>query len=214
MRTAITFGKSTMAADYQINIVQPGPRPPYYKVAERLWGEGCDIDSDGNSNTPEDSQWTELTIQLRGPSEKRVDIDPVSSEPLILQVRASTFLLADETARFIVECSGGTAQYGTPMENDDRCGSVLKHGQWLYGDGVKCAVRISRRDFWPGTGDCEDPPEIAGDRAVECYELEFHTPVGEPAWVGGGVYSSIREATECARKLLGESLQWESSDDR
>jgi hypothetical protein len=100
------------------------------------------------------------------------------------------------------------------MANGGPSGSVLKRGQWLYGGSVKCAVRISRRDSWPGTGDYEDPADVAADRAVECYEVEFHTPVGEPAWVGGGLYPSVKEAEDSAHKLLGESLQWEPSDDR
>jgi len=95
------------------------------------------------------------------------------------------------------------------MASDGCSGSVVKRGNWLYGGSVKCAVRISSRDFRPGTGDYEDPPEVAEDREVECYALEFHTPAGEPAWVGGGTYASIKEATESARRLLGESLQWE-----
>lgn len=102
-----------MTPDYRINVVQPGPRPPYYRVAEHLWGAGCNIDSDGNSETPEDSRWTELTIELRGSDEKRVDIDPLSSEPLILQVRATSPALAEETAKFIVEWSGGKVQHVT-----------------------------------------------------------------------------------------------------
>ena len=85
----------------------------------------------------------------------------------------------------------------------------VRHGHWLYADGVQCAVRIARRDVWLGSGDDEDPPEVAEDREVECYELEFHTPAGAPAWVGGGVYATLEEAEESARRLLGESLQWQ-----
>ncbi len=95
--------------EYLVDVVKPGPRPPFYRVAEHLWGAGCDIDSDGNSEAPEDTQWTELTIELRGAGGQRVDVDPVSVDPLILQVRSSSMRLAQEVARFIGEHSGGAA---------------------------------------------------------------------------------------------------------
>ena len=61
-------------------------RPEYYAVAEYLWGKGVNIDSDGNSKTPSDKTWTELTIINRASPEQRIDIDPVQFEPLILKI--------------------------------------------------------------------------------------------------------------------------------
>jgi hypothetical protein len=93
--------------DYSLQIIAPGPRPPYSQVAEHLWGAGCDIDSDGNSVVPDDRQWTELTVCLRSSPEQRVDIDPLSNDPLILVVRSSDISLCQQTADFIVSVSGG-----------------------------------------------------------------------------------------------------------
>ncbi len=100
-----------MTNGYHINIVQPGPRPPFYSVAEHLWGADCNIDLDGNSREKHDAQWTKLIIALRGTEGQRVDIVPVSSEPLVLQVNASSFELTEKTANFIVEHSGGESQH-------------------------------------------------------------------------------------------------------
>jgi hypothetical protein len=85
----------------------------------------------------------------------------------------------------------------------------VRRGHWLYAGNVQCPVRISRRDVWPGSGDYEDATEVMENREMECYELEFHTPVGSPPWVGGGVYATQEEAAEAARRLLGESLHWQ-----
>jgi hypothetical protein len=95
---------------HRINISAPGPRPPYYRVAEHLWGIGCNINSDGNSERPDDTNWTELTIELRGVADQRVDVDPVADEPLILQVRSTSLKLARDAATFIVDSSGGEIQ--------------------------------------------------------------------------------------------------------
>ena len=93
--------------DHSLQIIVSGPRPPYFQVAEHLWGIDCNIDSDGNSVTPEDRQWTELTVCLRSNPEQRVDIDPLSYDPLILVVRSSDQTLCRQTAEFITSVSGG-----------------------------------------------------------------------------------------------------------
>ena len=95
-------------------IAEPGPRPPYYEVAHHLWGRDCDFDSDGNSKTPDDTGWTELSVELRGSTGHgtghRVDIDPASVQPLVLKVSASSMELAERAARFIVGRAGGRVQ--------------------------------------------------------------------------------------------------------
>jgi hypothetical protein len=96
--------------DHSLQIIAPGPRPPYFQVAEHLWGIGCNIDSDGDSVTPEDRQWTELTVCLRSNPGQRVDIDPISNDPLILVVRSSDQSLCRQTAEFIASASGGEVQ--------------------------------------------------------------------------------------------------------
>lgn len=45
-------------------LVAPRDRPPYGRVADHLWGSKANIDSDGNSRTPDDTQWTELSLIL------------------------------------------------------------------------------------------------------------------------------------------------------
>ncbi|MCL9657691.1 hypothetical protein [Pseudomonas protegens] len=88
----------------------PGPRPAFYRVAEHLWGAGCNVDSDGDSRTPDDEQWTELTLILRASPEQRLDIDPLSREPLVLLIRASAADLGARAAHFIQSVAGGTLQ--------------------------------------------------------------------------------------------------------
>lgn len=126
-----------MSRDYRINIAEPGPRPPYYRVAEHLWGVGCNIDSDGNSQAPEDTQWTALTVELRGATEQRVDIDPLSTEPLILQVRAPSMQLAQEVAKFIVECSGGKVQPNRTTTSALRSSATSWTNGWPNGKSTR-----------------------------------------------------------------------------
>jgi hypothetical protein len=64
-----------------------------------LWGKGVDIDSDGNSQYPESTNWNELTLILRSDISQRVDIDPIEdgklkikSEDHDLLVKVSSYL--------------------------------------------------------------------------------------------------------------------------
>ncbi|WP_025131369.1 hypothetical protein [Pseudomonas sp. PH1b] len=100
-----------MSIQHSLLLHDPGPRPAYYRVAEHLWGTGCNVDSDGDSRTPDDEQWTELPLRLRDASEQRLDIDPLSLVPLVLIIRASQAALAEKAAHFIQSAAGGTLQH-------------------------------------------------------------------------------------------------------
>jgi hypothetical protein len=94
-------------------LTSPGPRPPFYRVAEHLWGADCNFDSDGDSDFPDASDWTELTVVLRDESgrslhDQRVDVDPVEGEtPLILAIVSKSPELARRVAEFLQGEAGG-----------------------------------------------------------------------------------------------------------
>lgn len=100
-------------------LTAPGPRPPFFRVAEHLWGPDSDYDSDGNSRTPEASDWTELTLSLRAPqwqqdnTEQRVDVDPVDADgPLTLAIVSNDDDLASRAAAFLHREAGGELTAG------------------------------------------------------------------------------------------------------
>lgn len=99
-----------MPSPHALLLQQPGPRPAFYRVAEYLWGAGCNVDSDGDSRTADDEQWTELTLILRNCSQQRLDIEPLSLAPLVLLIRASQADLGQKAAQFIQSVAGGTLQ--------------------------------------------------------------------------------------------------------
>ena len=104
-----------MNTEVVIYLVSPGPRPPYYKIADHLWGPGANIDSDGNSKNPEDDTWTELTLTLRaGNKDQIVNVDPISEFPLVLAVRSPSELLAKNTIEFLSGFSGGQVRATMP----------------------------------------------------------------------------------------------------
>ncbi|SFK94658.1 hypothetical protein SAMN04487938_2571 [Lysobacter sp. cf310] len=105
-----------MSSHHVVLIRAIGPRPEFYRVAEHLWGDDCDFDSDGDSQDPGDRNWTELSLSLRGPSgenldAEHLDIDPVSLDPLVLAVRSPQQPLCQRAAEFIISCSGGTVEH-------------------------------------------------------------------------------------------------------
>ena len=79
-------------------------------IRDSLWGAGCNVDSDGDSRTADDDQWTELTLILRNSSQQRLDIEPLSLAPLVLLIRASQADLGQKAAQFIQSVAGGTLQ--------------------------------------------------------------------------------------------------------
>ena len=101
---------------------------------------------------------------------------------------------------------GRPTQLGVMRELEQA--TPVKRGTWLYAGTVPCEVRIIKHHTLYGTGDYEDPPEIAEDREVECFYILYHTPAGEPAWVGGGSALSLQDAVAVAEAALGSGLRW------
>jgi hypothetical protein len=89
--------------------------------------------------------------------------------------------------------------------------TVVKQGTFLYADTVVCDIRIVKTNIRHGSGDYEDPPEIADDSAGEFYDVEFGSTTQR------GVYlSSIRglisldQALRAAEQApgIGATLRW------
>ena len=87
--------------EVEIEII--GPMPAYYKIADHIWGVDADIDSDGNSETAESTDWNELTIILRSDREQRIDIETISSKENSLLLCASSKELSESAMRFLRE---------------------------------------------------------------------------------------------------------------
>ena len=90
----------------------PSPRPDFRSVAVFLWGEDHDYDSDGDCSYPADRSWTELTLDSREKDNERVDVDPVSEEPLTLKVRSERAPLAARVAYYLALATDGAVSEG------------------------------------------------------------------------------------------------------
>jgi hypothetical protein len=86
---------------HTFHLSSPGNRPPFYDLAQHLWGIGCNVDSDGNSSSPDATDWTELTLRSRSNDNARIDVDPVGhTELLVLSIRSENEELASRAAMF------------------------------------------------------------------------------------------------------------------
>ena len=83
---------------------------------------------------------------------------------------------------------------------------VVLSGSWIYGDEVAEGVHIIKSNFRPGSGDYEDPPEIANDAFGVFFGLRFGKYANEHSGEGGA-YTTIDEAMEHAKSVC-PSLRW------
>ena len=86
--------------------------------------------------------------------------------------------------------------------------SPVKQGLWFYGGVTTCHVRIVRHHTLFGTGNADDPPELATDHAVECFYIRFDKPHTPVPWLDGGAALSLREAVFLAERRLGPVVSW------
>jgi hypothetical protein len=88
---------------------------------------------------------------------------------------------------------------------------AVRQGRWFFAGLTACSVRIVRHHVLFGTRDPDDPPELAADRAADCFYIRYHPPGAHAGWLDGGTAWSLREAMFLAQRKLGPVLQW---DDR
>jgi hypothetical protein len=92
------------------------------------------------------------------------------------------------------------------MNGHEHC---VRRGTWLYDNSVRSRVEVWRRTRRPGTGDHEDPAELANDQPGEWYEVLF-APAGGGTLgqAGGGYYPTLAEALERVRIVTNGTVRW------
>jgi hypothetical protein len=95
---------------------------------------------------------------------------------------------------------------------DERLGSPIKVGEWLYAQSVPVSVRLFKSNIHYGSGDDDDPPEISNDRIVDCSYLELQSSDGSE-WGSMVGFFSFEEVERFGREKLGDTLQWHNSCD-
>jgi hypothetical protein len=86
--------------------------------------------------------------------------------------------------------------------------TIVLRGEYLYGGGVACDIRIVRTDVRYGTGDHEDPDEIRPDRGGVFYDIHYGSTTSRGQYnCGARGFESLEKA-----KLHAESavvvLKW------
>ena len=69
-------------------------------------------------------------------------------------------------------------------------GVPVRRGAFLYDKTLVCDVRVVRSEVCYGSGDHEDPPELAEDQSVPCFYVEYGSTTQRGGWLaacsGGG----------------------------
>lgn len=93
----------------------------------------------------------------------------------------------------------------------DSTENVVKTGTFLYDDTILCDVRIVYSTFLPGSGDWEDPPELADDQVGEFFYVQWGSTTMRGVFNGGsGGGNSIQEAVAAAESMpgVGRTIVW------
>lgn len=109
-----------MSADeFKYYLVGPGPRPPFYRIPQHLWGKDCNFDSDGDSYPdPHTTQWTWLYAALRPDCKEVLNVNAIETAPrLVLAISSNSEQLAQRAAMFLRDEAGGVLKDEWPPSN-------------------------------------------------------------------------------------------------
>jgi hypothetical protein len=113
----VVVGHEAMSYQFRLFVEVGGPRPPYGALIDYLWGVGTDVDSDGDSRTPDDGEWTELWMAKRPECSEFVSVSPESESPLVLKVASDSRDFAERAASFIARETKGRIVRGPWFDN-------------------------------------------------------------------------------------------------
>ncbi len=88
---------------------------------------------------------------------------------------------------------------------------IIKSGTFLYDGLVTCDVVIVRGPICYGSGDYEDPPEIADDHQRETFYIHYGSTTERGRYnAGGGGYPSLQEAIAAVKgaRGFGPKVEW------
>jgi hypothetical protein len=86
---------------------------------------------------------------------------------------------------------------------------IVKLGEWFYDGTTPCRIAILTESLLPGSGDHEDPEEIASDRNVPCFSVWFENPARKGEYnAGGGHYLTVEDAMESAEMKINGQVHW------
>lgn len=85
---------------------------------------------------------------------------------------------------------------------------AFRTGTWLYANETPLRVQIVGSPVRLGTGDYEDPAELAEDHPESTYYVLYQVAGSDDTWAGGPSAPSLDEAARLAELALGPTLKW------
>jgi hypothetical protein len=89
--------------------------------------------------------------------------------------------------------------------------SVVREGIFTSSGQIECRVRIIHSPVHYGTGDLEDPPDVANDIAQDTFYIWYGSTTERDCFnAGGGGYPSLGEAMAAAESApgIGHTVRW------
>lgn len=90
--------------------------------------------------------------------------------------------------------------------------SIVKTGTFRYGGSVPCDIRIVFSPVQYGTGDVEDPAEVANDLQQSTFYIQFGSTTQRGVFQSGcRGFQSLAEAVAKAESTpgVGPTLEWQ-----
>ena len=84
-----------------------GPRPDAGSISTVAWEKPTEAHLSGDFESAADTSWTRLSVVRVDDAARRVDIEPLSQEPLVLRVSSDEKKCADRVAFYIAMESHG-----------------------------------------------------------------------------------------------------------
>jgi len=88
----------------------------------------------------------------------------------------------------------------------------FKRGTFVYAGDILCDIRIVHGHTRHGSGDRQDPPEIASDRAADSFEVEYGSTTQRVVFIArSGAFDTLDEAMRHAAHSVAD-VRWQDDE--
>lgn len=137
-----------MNTDFTFFLNPKKERPDFRLIISWLWDDEHDTDTEGDSYNPASREWTELYIANRENKNEKIDIFPITKNPLLLEISATTKELAYKLVYFLSIQTEGNIFKEKEMNNIISKNELL---EFIDSDWLKNAMERVDKSIWKNT---------------------------------------------------------------
>lgn len=140
------------------------PRPDFRVLIDLLFGEGWNVDTEGDADPVWSRDWRELSIKDRESDTPKLEVYAAADDPTRFEVRSDAALLAELAAIYLYSYCGEALELDGVTFGPDECARLIESYEFQLNRAARAVWHLS-------SGDNPFPVREVGDACIAAREV-------------------------------------------